>query len=63
MLKFTLVSDDHVMMVAMRMMKVMIFTYVNEMAMIMVMNKMVIMVIITAVGDDHHRALLFDDIS
>ena len=63
MLKFTLVSDDHVMMVAMRMMKVMIFTYVNEMAMIMVMNKMVIMVIITADGDDHHRALLFDDIS
>ena len=47
------------MMVAMRMMKVMIFTYVNEMA----MNKMVVMVIITAVGDDHHRALLFDDIS
>ena len=53
MLKFTLVNDDFVMMVAM-MMKVMIFTYVNEMAMIMVMNKMVIMVIITAIGDDHH---------
>ena len=52
MLKFTLVSDDHVMMVAMRMMKVMIFTYVNEMAMIMFMNKMVLMVIITA-DDDH----------
>ena len=54
MLKFTLVNDDFVMMVAMMMMKVMIFTYVNEMAMIMVMNKMVIMVIITAIGDDHH---------
>ena len=48
MLTFTLVNDDHVMM------KVMIFTYVNEMTMIMVLNKRVIMVIITAVGDDHH---------
>ena len=48
MLTFTLVNDDHVMM------KVMIFTYVNEMPMVMVLNKMVIMVIITAVGDDHH---------
>ena len=48
MLTFTNVNDDHVMM------KVMIFTHVNEMAMIMVLSKMVIMVIITAVGDDHY---------